>query len=306
MSGRRFGGAYSPGAKPGAKAGAARPVAPQSRFSGAPASRVDIRARLMFVLPAPLMVNAILAIIGGNVVETALSLLSFALLMTGAWLLSEGQKAAQAYEARSVARRPAIPRKIIAAVLAGAGVAAAQFAGPTGGLFGAIGFALLATGSHIVAFGIDPLANKGIDLNEAELARVADAIDGAEETLREIGAMADGIRDREISERLASLSDEVRALLRRIEADPRDLTRARRYLSVHLVGAHEATRKYAESHAALDDPTLREDYLTLLSELEDSFMRGRDKMLADDKVDLEVEIEVLRDRLGQEGAADRR
>ncbi|MEO1459583.1 MAG: hypothetical protein AAFV49_18740, partial [Pseudomonadota bacterium] len=59
-------------------------------------------------------------------------------------------------------------------------------------------------------------------------------------------------------------------------------------------------------HAGSGRPALREDYLTLLSELEDSFMRGRDKMLADDKVDLEVEIEVLRDRLGQEGAADRR
>ncbi|MEL6769029.1 MAG: 5-bromo-4-chloroindolyl phosphate hydrolysis family protein [Pseudomonadota bacterium] len=305
MSAQRYGGVHSPGAagKEARRAAeaAGEPIAKgkPSPFSGRRAMRVDIRSRLMFLLPAPLLVAAFISIGTGNLPATGLSLAGFASLMFGAWMLSEGLKAARAYEARAVARRPAIPRLIIAALAAGLGVSLAQLAG-SGGAIAAGGFGLIATLAHLAAFGIDPLENKGIDLSDAEHGRVADAIEHAERLLREIHDDAQGIGDHEISERVLTLCDEVRALLRRIEQDPRDLTRARRYLSVHLVGAHEATRKYAENHAELDDPALRADYLSLLSELEGSFQRGRDKLLADDRTDLEVEIEVLRDRLGQE------
>ncbi|MEM7498010.1 MAG: 5-bromo-4-chloroindolyl phosphate hydrolysis family protein [Pseudomonadota bacterium] len=308
MSGQRYGGVHSPGeaGKAARRAETAGSTAPGPRgrtspFAGRRAMRVDLRARLMFILPAPLLFAALLGIGGGNIAATGLSLTGFACLMFAAWMLAEGQKAARAYAARAVARRPAIPRLIIAALASGLGVALAQLAG-TGGPVTAAGFGLVALAAHVAAFGIDPLENKGIDLSDAEHGRVADAIDHAEKLLREIHDDAQGIGDHEIAERVLSLCDEVLALLRRIEQDPRDLTRARRYLSVHLVGAHEATRKYAENHEALDDPNLRADYLALLSELEASFQRGRDKLLADDRTDLEVEIEVLRDRLGQEKA----
>ncbi|MEL6774960.1 MAG: hypothetical protein AAFP23_09360, partial [Pseudomonadota bacterium] len=79
-----------------------------------------------------------------------------------------------------------------------------------------------------------------------------------------------------------------------------DLGRARRYLSVHLVGAHEATRKYAEAHDQLKDPKLRADYVDLLEALEQSFARGRERMKSDERTGLEIEIEVLRERLGRE------
>jgi hypothetical protein len=163
-----------------------------------------------------------------------------------------------------------------------------------------VGFGGLALGSHLLAFGIDPLKNKGIDLGDAESGRVAAALEKAEGMLADIDGFADSTRDREIATRLHALAKAVRGMLRQIEGDPRDLVRARRYLSVYLVSAHEATRKYAEAHENIRDPSLRSDYLALLSELEGSFARGHDKLLAEDRTDLEVEIEVLRERLGQE------
>ncbi len=92
----------------------------------------------------------------------------------------------------------------------------------------------------------------------------------------------------------------VRSILGQIEADPRDLPRARRYLSVYLTGAHEATRKYVEHQAETRDATLRTDYLALLDELEKSFARGRETLLLEDRSELEIEIEVLRERLAQD------
>ncbi|MEM6973554.1 MAG: 5-bromo-4-chloroindolyl phosphate hydrolysis family protein [Pseudomonadota bacterium] len=303
MSARRFGGAHSPDPATRAASSLPRRRSPSVRRE---ALRLDVRARLMYVLPLPLLFATFWDILSGDLAGTARAVLALALLMGGAFMLNEGQKAHRAYAARAVARRPAIPRKIIAAVLTGLGVGVAQIAGATPDPFVAAGFGAVALVAHLAAFGIDPLTNKGIDLTDAVIDRVAHALDEGERLLREIHDDARKIGDGQITEQLASLGDEVRAMLRRVEADPRDLDRARRYLSVHLVGAHEATRKYAETLAsdetAAEDPRLRADYVSLITELEQSFQRGRASMLGEDRTDLEIEIEVLRDRMGRERA----
>ncbi|MEM7178528.1 MAG: 5-bromo-4-chloroindolyl phosphate hydrolysis family protein, partial [Pseudomonadota bacterium] len=102
--------------------------------------------------------------------------------------------------------------------------------------------------------------------------------------------------------RIDALMTQVREMLTLVQEDPRDLSRARRYFTVYLKSAEDATRKYVDNHARLNDPKLREDYIAMIGELEASFGRGREMLLHDDRTDLEVEIEVLRERLGQEGA----
>ena len=140
------------------------------------------------------------------------------------------------------------------------------------------------------------------NIAQAELDRVTDALDKAEAKLKTIEDLAHKLRDREIDDRVTRLNATVRQMIKIVEEDPRDLSRARRYLGVYLKGAQDATQKYADNHERLDDPKIREDYLALLTDLEASFQRGKDTLLLDDRTDLEVEIEVLRDRLGQEGA----
>lgn len=297
----RFGGRYSPGGDlrgPQPRAG--------SRFRGRPASAVDVRALLMFLWPTPLLIGALAAIGSGAAFRVVLLLVSYLSLMLGAWLLREGQRAEAAYAARAIARPPAFPRKIAAAVLSGAGVALAAWlsAGGLGQIVGGVVFGGLAVAAHIAAFGIDPLRAKGItdDVAGAEIDRVAAALDRAEGKLRSIESLAHTMRDREIDARVGRLNASVREMIGIVEKDPRDLGRARRYLGVYLTGAEAATRKFAENRERLGDTKMRAEYLSMLDDLEASFARGRDMLLVDDRTDLEVEIEVLRDRLAQEGA----
>ena len=93
-----------------------------------------------------------------------------------------------------------------------------------------------------------------------------------------------------------------REMFRTVEEDPRDLTQARKYLTVYLQGARDATLKYANLHATARDYTARSDYLALLNDLETNFAARTQKMLVSDRGDLDVEIEVLRDRLARECA----
>ena len=62
-----------------------------------------------------------------------------------------------------------------------------------------------------------------------------------------------------------------RGLFRTIEGDPGDLTAARKYLSVYLMGARDATVKFADHYAQTRDAGARADYEALLTDLETTF-----------------------------------
>ena len=65
--------------------------------------------------------------------QLALALIAAAALGLAVWLLRDGLRAEAAYNARKIARRPALPRKMLATALTGIGVGITGVAGPEGG-----------------------------------------------------------------------------------------------------------------------------------------------------------------------------
>ncbi|MEQ9695669.1 5-bromo-4-chloroindolyl phosphate hydrolysis family protein [Shimia sp. SDUM112013] len=297
---RRFGGKYSPQdtSRPQSHP-KSRPQQPAAPFEGARRSKVGGRVNLLFFAPLPLIWQAF----GAGPVNLALCLVALGLLLLAAWMTREGLLAEEAYEARSVARRPALPRKILGAFLTGLGLALAGWAG-TGGLAAPVIYACVGTALHLMAFGLDPLRDKGMDgVDRFQTDRVARAVEDAESHL---AAMTDAIKrcgDRSLETRVAQFQTAARRLFRVVEEDPRDLTAARKYLGVYLMGARDATLKFADVYARTRDPEARADYEALLDDLEQNFAARTEKLLLDDRSDLTIEIEVLRDRLQREGVS---
>jgi len=92
-------------------------------------------------------------------------------------------------------------------------------------------------------------------------------------------------------------------MFRTLEDDPRDLGASRQYLGVYLMGLRDATVKFADLYARKPDPGACADYTALLDDLEANFTAQTAKLLQADRSDLDIQIEVLRDRLKQEGVA---
>jgi len=290
---QRFGGKYSPD-KNGAANGGAGPMPP---YAGKSRTRVGGRTNILFFAPAPLVLRAFQEEPTG----LALNLAAFGILMLAAWLTREGLIAEEAFNARKVAKRPAFPRKMFASALTGAGLFVAGFAG-SDGLLNPIIFAVLGTALHSFAFGIDPLRDKGVEgVDSFQSDRVAKAVDEAEKHLAAMSGAIARTNDRKLIARVDSFQGTARAMFRTVEEDPRDLTGARRYLGVYLLGAKDATVKFADLYGRTRDEKARADYERLLDDLERSFADRTQKMLIDDRSDLDVEIEVLRERLEREG-----
>ncbi len=289
---KRFGGKYSP--TPSEQPEAA---APRGAFQSARVDPVGARANLLF-LP-PILLGAFS--LNDGAIGMAVGLTGAAILILAAWLLRDGLRAEAAYNARKVARRPAFPRKVFASVLTGIGVALAVYKNYPGVLAPAI-FGLVATGLHSAAFGFDPVKNKGMDgVDTHQQNRVARVVDEAE---RHLSAMSEAIKragDRQMEARVERFQDAAREMCRTVEEDPRDLSAARKYLGVYLLGARDATSKFADIYARTRDAQARADYAQLLDDLEKSFSARTRKMLLEDRSDLTVEIEVLRERLEREG-----
>ncbi len=198
-------------------------------------------------------------------------LIAFAVLLLATWLTREGIRAQEAYDARRTARRPAFPRKIFGSVLTGLGLGIA--AASTGGavvmpvLIGVAGAVL-----HFATFGADPLKDKGMEgIDTFQQDRVARIVAEGEGYLKEMRAAGAALGDRKLTERIDRFAAIARTLFRTVEEDPRDLTAARRYLGVYLMGARDATIKFADLWRREKDVTARGDYETLLDRPRDQF-----------------------------------
>lgn len=280
---RRIVGKYSPGAAQGDTTVQAAP----------PPSGTGLKSGLMFALAFPFLIKAF----SGGTPALFSGLLAAGLMILAAWLTREGLKAEAEYAARKVSRRPALPRKILGAALTGAALMAGAFLWQSHpiALF-AVG--MIGAGLHLGAFGIDPLKDKGmegVDLYQTD--RVARAITEAETTLTQMKDAILRARDGALESRVEGFAQAARKLFRQVENDPRDLSAARAYLSVYLQGARDATIKLADLLAAGPNPKARADYEALLTDLETNFADRTQKLLSNDQTGLDIEIQVLRDRL---------
>ena len=282
---QRYGGKFSPTPPP---EDGQRPA-----FHAKRRSRAGSRVNFLFFAPVIFAFKAFT----GPPAALGWNLAALALLIAAAWLTRDGLVAQEAYEARKVARRPAFPRKIFGSVLTGAGlfaggmVAAPSLAAPI--LFGLAGAVL-----HFIAFGPDPLRDKGAEgIDRFQSDRVAKVVDQGEAYL--VG-MKDAIlraNDRTLEARVDRFSATARALFRTIEGDPRDLTAARKDIGVFLMAARDATVKFSDLYAQTRSARARADFEQLLTDLDTHFRNRTDALLSNDHTDLDVEIEVLRDRL---------
>lgn len=282
---QQYGGKHSPGAK----------TVPTGLSAKRP-SRVGGRANLLFFAPFPLIWRAFTA----EPMVMATYLAAFGGFLLAAWLTREGLFAQEAFEARKVARRPAIPRKLFGSVLTGASLAFVGLAGHgaiEALLFGAFGFVL-----HLSAFGFDPMRSKGLGgVDDFQSNRVVRAVEEGEAHLAAMHRAISRLNDRRLLRQVEHFQATARHLFRVVEDDPRDLTAARKYLSVYLDAARQAAEKFEGLYTRNQSADARQKFESILQDLDSSFAQRTQKFLADDHVDLDIEIDVLRDRLEREG-----
>jgi hypothetical protein len=260
------------------------------------------KAAALFLLPLPLLVALLAALIAGDTGKAASASGALACLWGGAVLVMKALVAEARYFLGERPDPPAAPLKLLSGLLTVAGVSfAALAAGHALSL--ALIFALLGGLGHLAFYGRDLMPTR---INVA----AAEGVDGAAVTLllkqahgrlRGIEAAARSIRVPEFRDRLSRITGIGRSILGEIERDPADASRARRFLNVYLESAERVTMEYARTHAQMRTQPLEQNFRRLLGDMETSFAEQHRKLVDRDLLSLDVDIEVLNARLKGEG-----
>jgi len=181
---QKFGGKYSPDGSTQTEHAAPE----RNSFDGANPDAAGARSNVLFV-PAIVLVATTFS---DGAIPMAFGLVGAAALTLAAWLLRSGLRAEAEYNARKVARRPALPRKMFASVLTGIGAALAVIAHlESVSILSPLIFGVAAGALHLAAFGFDPLKHKGMEgIDTFQQDRVSRVVDEAESHL---AAMSDAI-----------------------------------------------------------------------------------------------------------------
>jgi 5-bromo-4-chloroindolyl phosphate hydrolysis protein len=261
-----------------------------------------VKAAALFVIPTPLFFAALIDLISGDLgrlAQTGTGLLSF----WGAGALMWRALVAEArYFLGERPDPPAYPLKAASLALTALGTGLAGLAGGQN-LIVALLFAILAAIGHGAFYGRD-LRPKHVTVTRVDgldIDAITAQLKQAYGRLRGIDAAARNIAVAEFGERLTRITNIGRDILAEIERDPRDASRARRFLNLYLDGAEKVTTQYAQTHRQLRSRPLEENFRQLLVDMEQNFSDQRKKLLENDELALDVDIEVLNARLKRDG-----
>ena len=261
-----------------------------------------LKSAALFILPTPLLIAFVVALFTGEFARFAA--ISGALVcFYGAGLLTWRTLVAEArYFLGERLDLPVVPFKLVSTVLTSVGAVLAASAGGYG-IVGMLVFALLAATGYLCFYGRDPQRRSfnvstatGIDV-EAVTAQLKSAYG----RLQGIDAAARSIAVPEFVDRLRRITQIGKSILAEIERDPRDASRARRFLNLYLDSAERVTTEYARTHRQIRNKPLEENFRQLLIDMEQTFETQHLKLLENDLVSLDVDIEVLNARLKREG-----
>jgi 5-bromo-4-chloroindolyl phosphate hydrolysis protein len=246
-------------------------------------------------------------LVGGNflsfaAIGAAMALLFYAGRQVDDGLLAE-QEGTQARFAESL-----LPPKLTGAVATGAAAFLLSAGATSDDPLMSVVFAALAFFGCALAYGTEAHSlDRGKLLAEAAKRAgvrprdVADALAEARRKVGEIEAAAARLHSRDLKAHLDRIVRQARQVLSLVEQNPRDLSRARRFLVTYLDGTRDVVAKYAAQQRDVAETALADNFRRVLTTVEQVFAEQEKVLRSDDKLDLEVKIEVLETQMRREG-----
>ncbi|MCW5771536.1 MAG: 5-bromo-4-chloroindolyl phosphate hydrolysis family protein [Rhodospirillaceae bacterium] len=263
-------------------------------------------AIILYLLPVPLLGKALYELAWhGRFAGFALSLALFTLFILGAELARRGVAKSWDFRDRKVARAGGAPLKALGGgVIAGATFLTAWMAAGQS-LPAAIGIGLGALLGFFLTYGLDAYGEKGVDANSGvSVLDVQTALADARTRIAAIeatGKRLSGPTAYELRQKLRDVVAAAGKVLHLIEEDPRDLRRARKFLNVYLESARTVAENYANTSAKAPSPEMEAKFRAVLDDLKATCEEQYQKLLENDTLDLDAQIEVLKLRLTREG-----
>lgn len=256
----------------------------------------------MYFLPLAAVPATVFDLIDENLLGVVVNGSSYALFVYAAIILRRGLAAESDYLNKKITRPPKRPLKFYAAVIISIATGLIAWMGAGNTLLISVLFALGAFLGMYLSYGFDPRQEKTVTGSHGySTEKIARTINEAEQMIISIEQANRLINNNEFNSRIDRICDLSRSILNKIEEDPGDIRRARKFLKVYLEGTQKVTEGYAKTHQQSDSTILEQNFRNVLEKIESVFSEQKNKLIENEVFDLDVQIEVLTKQLKQEG-----
>jgi len=261
--------------------------------------KTGIKGTLLFLMPMPVLIAAVIHLVKGDILASLTAGALFAGFMVAATVARHGFKLESKFKQKKLAKAPGTPFKSVGALILSITTGLTAFLLSDYSLLGSILMGGVTMMAFYLAYGMDPRQDKTGNISLGVSAdEVFEALEAAEIKIETIEAARVSIRNIELDQHLKRIISKARGILTLIEEDPKDLTRARKFLKVYLDGTARVTESYAKTHGRdATTEVLDSNFQEVLNSIENTFDEQHKKLLENDQFDLDVKIEVLKTQL---------
>jgi len=259
------------------------------------------RALLLFVLPLPLVAVVLTSLVSGDILRLLKSVGLLGGFFFAAVLMRRGLMDELAFKAQRFSFKPPPPRKTFATILTALSTFATSYLLASYPLLDSLGFMLGSGVGCALLYGLDTKRTDLVSPNLTEQA--AEALSQAEQQVQQIELANAQIVNPELTERLNRICHSARQVLGILLEKPDNVRKARRFLNTYLDSAQKVAQGYAKTHQKSASSELESNFRNVLVTIEDVFAEQHSKLLEDDVLDLDVQIEVLKTQLEKEGVS---
>jgi hypothetical protein len=260
------------------------------------------KARLLWLLPLPLIPATVIALGSGEFTAFIANAISYCLFVAGSMLARQGFQQEVSQQRQQFQSNGRWPFKTLGGLTVALATALTAWAGAGHNIPIALAFGAGAFTAFVLLYGLDPRQKPTVATSDnGSHQRVAEALRLAEQKIIRIEQASQRIHQTELNQRLGRIIALAREILAQIARDPRDLRRARKFLNTYLDGAQRVVSGYAEIHSNGRVRPLEANFRRVLISIEEVFERQHQRLLENDLLDLDVQIEVLETQLKREG-----
>jgi len=255
------------------------------------------KGNFLYIFLAPLFLAIILALMAKNIPAFILNSIAFGLFFITAKLNTLGLTKEYEYHTTTLTKAPSVPYKMITAGMLG--IATLFTASVAGGETLLIGFFLgtIATIGYFLYYGFDPRVDKLDNIGDISAAFVIETLAEARGKLAVVEEKMRLIKEPEVHGKLRIATDKAYEILNNIEADPKDLRVARKFIIVYIDGVKKVTESYTNMKEDEITSDTKEKFSMLLSDVEKKFDKEILRLKQNNQFDLDVHIDVLQEQI---------
>jgi len=270
------------------------------RYDGEiPTINVTLRGMMLYILIFPLLVATFFSLASGDVKKFIFNLIAYIIYFFGIKIAKRGFEEEKKYNSSKLSLAPKRKYKMLASIIIGSATFFSSLFCVENSLITSIVLALSSTVGFIFYYGLDPSVDK-IDTTLSKVVQDAiEVIDEVKNRLNELEKINNKLYSKEIKESFNIIIDEVEELVKKVESDPKVLTKVRKFFKIYLSRVVEITGEFSKYKNI--DKNIEDRFIWLLKELKDTIIEQKNMLEKKDLIGLDIQIETLTKQLKNEG-----